>query len=224
MKASLHHIQPEAENIRTYFFKPERPLRYVAGQFIEMTIPHDHQDDRGVKRWFTLSSAPGHELISITTKHAPRSSSFKKRLKELQPTESVDISEPMGDFVLPKDTKQPLVFIAGGIGITPFHSIVQWLEDNRQQRAIQFVYSVNTDDEVIFGTVFDQPWIKTIRRIAQPKLTAKEIVTLVDGVAGKQVFISGPEPMAESIVAQFKELGITQDQLITDYFPGYSEN
>ena len=132
MIATLHHVVDETPVIRTFFFKSERPLRYVAGQFIELTLPHADPDDRGTRRWFTLSSAPSHELISITTKHAEKPSTFKQKLWSLEPGDTVDISEPMGDFVLPKDSTQPLVWIAGGLGITPFHSIVQWLQDTKK--------------------------------------------------------------------------------------------
>lgn len=221
MNATLHHTVDEAANIRTYFFTPDRPLRYIAGQFIEMTLPHDHADDRGVKRWFTLSSAPGHELVSITTKHAPKSSSIKQALWELKPGDSLSISDPMGDFVLPKDESTPLVFVAGGIGITPYHAMVQWLHDTQQERNIHFIYSVSSPEEIIFEQLFNTNWIKTTQLIAQPKLTADQIAALTDGLKNKQVFLSGPEPMIEALVEQFKKLGLGQDQLITDYFPGY---
>lgn len=223
MNVTLHHVQDEAPTIRTFFFKPERPLRYVAGQFIELTVPHDNPDNRGTKHWFTLSSAPGHELVSVTTKHADKPSTFKQTLWNLEPGEVVDMSEPMGDFVLPKDTSQPLVWVAGGIGITPFHSITQWLVDTNQERSIQFLYSVHTADELVFEKIFTQSFIDMQKLVAEPNLTAGKVNEKVGGIKGKQIFISGPEPMTEAIVEQFKkDFGMTQDQLITDYFPGYS--
>lgn len=223
MIVTLRSTQDEAKNIRTFFFEPERPFRYVAGQFIELTVPHGNPDKRGTKHWFTLSSAPGHQLVSITTKRAERSSSYKKALWSFKPGDDLEMSEPMGDFVLPKDSKQPLVFVAGGIGITPFRSIVQWLLDTRQTRQIQFLYSVHDKDEIIFRNTFSQPFIEVQQMIAQPNLTAGKVIELVKGIKGKQVFISGPEPMTEALVKQFEKLGLSQSQLITDYFPGYSE-
>jgi len=223
MIATLHHVVDETPVIRTFFIKPERPLRYVAGQFIELTLPHPNPDDRGTRRWFTLSSAPSHELISITTKHAESPSTFKQKLWSLEPGDTVDISEPMGDFVLPKDSNQPLVWIAGGLGITPFHSILQWLQDTKQTRKIQFLYSVHNEEEFAFKSSWEQSYINAQYFIGKPNLTASKIVDLVGGIDGKQIFISGPEPMTEAIVEQFKnEYGMTQDQLITDYFPGYA--
>lgn len=223
MNAAFVRRDDPTSTISSFFFRPSRPLRYIAGQFVEISLPHAHPDSRGVKRWFTLSSAPGHELVSITTKRAHTSSSFKKALWTLEQGENVSISEPMGDFVLPKNSKQPLLFIAGGIGITPFHSIVEWLIENNQERTIQFVYSVHTKNELVFVDTFAQPFIEKFERVAQPNLTVTKLVSLVKGIEGKQIFISGPEPMTEALVAQFKkEYGMTQDQLITDYFPGYT--
>lgn len=223
MQVTFDHVQQEAKNIATFYFKPERPLRYVAGQFIELTLPHDNPDDRGVKRWFTLSSAPGRELVSITTKHANTSSTFKQHLWKLRPGDTVDMSEPMGDFVLPVNKTTPLVFVAGGIGITPFRAIVQWLADVEQSRPIQLLYRVHNRDELVFSDEFTTGFITKHELTGGPKLTAAGIVELAGGIDGKQVFISGPEPMTEAIVAQFKQdFGLDQSQLVTDYFPGYT--
>lgn len=222
MQATLHHVQQENESIQTFYFQPEAMMRCVAGQFIELTLPHASPDERGIRRWFTLSSAPGHELVSITTRRAKQSSSFKQALFSLKPGDALEISEPMGDFVLPINPQTPLVFIAGGIGITPFHSIIQSLLDKKEERSIQFLYSVKTEGDQIFNQVFQQPFIEKHLFAGQPRLSAQQIVDVVKGIEGKQLFISGPEPMTEAIVDEFKsQFEMTQDQLITDYFPGY---
>src|SRR5579862_735458 len=117
MKVRLDHTNQEAANITTFWFKPLQQLTYTAGQYIELTLPHDRPDDRGIKRWFTLSSAPGGDLVSITTKFAgEKSSTFKRSLFGLSPGAELHMSEASGDFVLPKDSSIPLVLVAGGIG------------------------------------------------------------------------------------------------------------
>src|ERR1035438_226526 len=98
MKAKLDHIvhENDSKTINSFWFDPERPLDYIAGQFIEMTIEHDEPDDRGIKRWFTVSSSPcDAPLISITTKFSDPSSSFKKALHGLKKADQVTISDPM---------------------------------------------------------------------------------------------------------------------------------
>src|SRR5674476_218591 len=135
MKAQLHHIDSETDNIKTFWFEPDKPFHFTAGQFSELYLPHDHPDERGEKRWFTISSSPHEKLVSITTKFAlERGSSFKQTLSQLKPDATVELAEAMGDFVLPVDQTRPLIFIAGGIGLTPFHSMLTWLTDTHEQR------------------------------------------------------------------------------------------
>lgn len=224
MKARLHHIKAESSNIKSFFFEPPHKIKYVAGQFIEMTLPHDKPDDRGQKRWFTLSSSPTEPLLSITTKLASKPSSFKRQLFELKLGDKAEISDPMGDFVLPLDQSIPLVFVAGGVGITPFHSMVSWLVDNEQSRTIHLIYATKQPEDHIFNQTFAQHFIsKTVLTGDRAsKLDAATISHLAGDTENKLVFISGPEPMVESLFKQFRDLNVAKEQLVTDYFPGYS--
>src|SRR4051794_22272390 len=132
MKAIFDHSEVITDDITSFWFKTEQPLSYTAGQFTELTLTHDNPDDRGLKRWFTLSSAPGGELVSITTRRShDKGSTFKKTLWSMEAGHEVDLAEAMGDFVLPKLIQTPLILVAGGIGVTPFHSMAAWLADSK---------------------------------------------------------------------------------------------
>ncbi len=169
MKAILDHTKNEAANIKTFYFRPERPVSYTAGQYTELHIPHEHPDKRGSKRWFTLSSAPTDELLAITTKYASdKSSSFKKTLFKLQPGAELHMADPMGDFVLPKLIQTPLVFVAGGIGITPYHSILRWLHATHEQRPIKLLYGVRSEDEIIFQETFHKAGVEPVVVVSEP--------------------------------------------------------
>src|SRR5687767_16013481 len=110
MNVTFDHIEDIAANIKTFWFKPERPVRYTAGQFTEIYLPHPNADERGQKHWFTVSSSPTDPMVSITTKFAlDRSSTFKQTLRALEPGTKLHLADPMGDFVLPKDKNIPLV-------------------------------------------------------------------------------------------------------------------
>lgn len=232
MQIHLDHIDPQTSRISTFWFKPERPIRYVAGQYVEMTLKHAHPDDRGQKRWFTLSSSPNNSLLSITTKYDDvRSSTFKQALFALDPGAELDITEPMGDFVLPKDPRRPLIFVAGGIGITPFHSIVSWLAEEGEQRNIRFLYAVHSEDEILFEDTFQKAGIHMTIIVNQPsdawggergRLTPEMILGLSDPTDNTLAFLSGPEPMIESLAEALKpRLGKTS--IVLDYFPGYRD-
>jgi ferredoxin-NADP reductase len=233
MKAVLDHIHQEADDIRTFWFSPARAVQYTAGQFIQMLLQHDKPDDRGDKRWFTLSSSPTDApLISITTKFAKtNSSSFKSTLHALKPGDEVEITDPMGDFVLPKDKSIPLVFVAGGIGITPFHSIIKDLKDTAEHRSIQFLYALHDKNEQVFDELLSGYGLNQYTLIYQetndPKaekgnLSGARIIELTGSVENKLIYVSGPEGMVEALQGGLQEIEVPKSQLVGDYFPNYS--
>lgn len=231
MRVTLDHIEDIASGIKTFWFTPERPLRYEAGQFIELTLHHDDADDRGFKRWFTVSSSPTDQLLSITTKLAAKPSSFKKHLFKLQPGTELIMSEAMGDFVLPKDKKVPLVYVAGGIGVTPMHSMIKWLYDRGEHRTTHLIYAARNDTEIAFKPLFDTAVISVDYILTetssssdgkQSQLTSNDIYAASLKYDNPYIYLSGPEEMVEVFVAELKERGIKASRLVTDYFPGYA--
>ena len=232
MQVVFDHSQDEAANIRTFYFRPERPVQYTAGQFAEWTLKHNHPDSRGIKRWFTISSAPTDTMVSITTKFAgDKSSSFKKALFKLEPGAELTMSDPMGDFVLPKLIQTPLVFVAGGIGITPFHSILEWLAATGEQRPIRLLYGVNNEDEIIFQDTFDRAGQHATIIVSNPspawggergRLTADLIFGLEQPSEDTLVYVSGPEPMVEALEKDLRKAGLQKHQFVGDFFPNYT--
>lgn len=232
MQIALDHIEDVAENIRSFWFKPEHPVRYVAGQFIEMTLPHENADERGQKHWFTLSSSPTEDLVSITTKHATgQVSTFKQILFGLQSGDKVSVSEPMGDFVLPKDPRLPLVFVAGGIGITPMRSMVKYLLDNDEKRDITLVYAARTLHEIAFRDLFESYGAKLDIVLPDQNtdwsgrtghLSADIILELSGDSPERLIYVSGPEPLVENLEADLLKAGVSSQKLVLDFFPNYS--
>jgi glycine betaine catabolism B len=233
MQVTLERVFQENYNVRTFWFKPEKKISYTAGQFIELFIPHENPDDRGIKHWFTLSSSPTDDLISITTKYFGNSAStFKKHLFNLKPGAKLKIVEPMGDFVLPKDPSIPLVFVAGGIGLTPYHSIVKYLTDTGENRHIQMLLAFNEPRDIIFEGLF-RKYTKDVKIIiSNPDskwsgetghLSAKRILELTGGYSNdKKYYISGPEPMVESLEKDMLGHDVKKAQLVLDFFPNYT--
>lgn len=231
MNAIFDHSEDTAKNIKTFWFKPEQPMRYVAGQFTELYLPHDSPDNRGVRRWFTISSSPTDDMLSITTKFfGDQASTFKKKLFSLRPGTQVKLADAMGDFVLPKDASIPLVFVAGGIGVTPMHSMVKWLSDTKEKRDIHLIYAVNTYEDVAFETLFRNYGFTFTPVVKEPgtnykgetgTLDANRILQLAGNDETSLIYLSGPEPMIESFTKGLKDKGINKHRLVTDYFPGY---
>lgn len=231
MKVIFNHHIEESATIRTFYFKPDRPVRYTAGQFVELMLPHEPHDNRGIKRWFTLSSSPTEDLLSITTRlDKQNGSTYKKTLAKLTPGIEVNLSDPMGDFVLPKRIQTPLIFIAAGIGVTPFRSIISWLHSTKESRPITFLYAVRNEEDILFLPTFEKANVHVTLIVEEPSAAwGGERGTLqADMIRGlgalrddSLVYVSGPERIVEKVVKDLKTSGIPQRQLVTDYFHGY---
>jgi ferredoxin-NADP reductase len=231
MNIWFDHKSAETDTITSFYFKPENPVQYTAGQFIELTVPHDNPDDRGIKRWFTLASSPKDEFLQITTRVIPEASSFKRTLNSLEPGEKLVISEPMGDFVLPKLQQTPLIFVAGGIGITPMHSMLAWIMQTGEKRPIKLLIGVRTEDDIIFQDLFEKANQHATIIVSDPseswggergRLTAELILGLEKPTDDTLIYVSGPEPMVEGLEKELLAAGVNRSQLVFDSFPGYT--
>lgn len=233
MNVTFDHTKIEGSNIYTFYFAHAGNVDYVPGQFIELSLPHDFPDDRGQKRWFTLSSSPTEKLLGITTRIDSESpSTFKQALVSLSEGQEVTMADPMGDFVLPIDKKRRLVFIAGGIGITPYRSMVKWLIDNEENREIELIYGVNDVNDAVFIELFSEYGLNVqIVPTTTPsnwlgesgQLDTGIIRKLISDFSNKLFYISGPEQMTEKIHAVLKDAGVPKSDLVGDYFPGYKK-
>lgn len=226
--ATFHHSEPVTPTIQTFWFKPSQSVLYTAGQFTELYLPHNSPDDRGQKRWFTLSSAPGEPLLAITSKFTEPGSTFKQALRALTSGAAVQLAEPMGDFVLPKDKTKPLVFVAAGVGITPVYSMAKHLQRTSQKRDITVLYGARYEQELAFRDFFTTAPLTFLPIVSRPaeawdgasgQLTVERITAAA--LPHAAIYISGPEKLVEKIVRELTAAGVSKQRLITDYFHGY---
>lgn len=223
LKVTFDRIEKTALNIYSFYFNCDPLPRYNAGQFIELKLPHDNKDKRGDKRWFTLSSSPTEPQLAITTKILPEnSSSFKTALQAMSSGTEVNIAFPMGDFILPKDASIPLVFIAGGIGCTPFRSMAKYLQDSGETRKITLIYNANSPEEIAFKDIFSN-LDGQFHPITDGRITAEKILEIIGNDLDQDFYLSGPEPMIEALTNDIKAAGVNKKRLRTDYFPGYAD-
>ena len=99
--------------------RPEAPLRIRPGQYLELSLPGAKQDARGLRRAFSPASAPG-DVVRILTREPERPSAFKRALAAVPVGGTIAGSAVAGDFLPPRDPAAPVVWFAGGIGVTPF--------------------------------------------------------------------------------------------------------
>ena len=219
-----------------FIFNAPRRFSFTPGQYMEWTLGHNQPDSRGNRRYFTLASSPSEHTLRLGVKFSERSSSFKKALLNMDRDTEIIASQVTGDFILPRDPRQKCVLIAGGIGVTPFRSMIKHLLDTHQRRPLTLFYSAKTIDDIIYKDVFDR---------AQQELGIKTIFTITDNHniprtwAGKVgrfnadlirstlpdyrdhvFYISGSRGMIEGFKNTLKQMGIPNSRIKTDLFSG----
>jgi ferredoxin-NADP reductase len=201
-----------------YVFKPNRKLRFSAGQYLELHLSHIRPDARGQRRTFTIASAPGQEEIRLGIRHYVPSSTFKKALQGLPLGSKLPVTGIYGDFTLPHDTSKKLLFIAGGIGITPFRAQLEWLLRTNQTRDGILLYSVGSVDDVVYQDVLMAD-AHGIRTVIVPGPIDEQTLRNVPDLQERQIFISGPPPMVDAVTSLLKRQGARN--IHRDHFNGY---
>ncbi|QQG50777.1 MAG: YHS domain-containing protein [Candidatus Saccharibacteria bacterium] len=213
------------DNIWAFRFVSDRPLSWIPGQFIRVEIPHDSPDSEGTKRWFTISSTPSDGFLQITTRVT--GTTFKQALAAITVSEKVRLIErPDGDFIW-QESENPLVFVAGGIGITPFYSMIKARIGSGQSVSATLIYNGRTDD-LPFKAEFDEASKRhsefSVRYVIGEQLNVEKLRELVPDFMMSQIYISGPEPMVEALGRALMDEGLSESDLHQDFFPHYTEN
>ncbi|MDB5237405.1 MAG: hypothetical protein JWL88_507 [Parcubacteria group bacterium] len=226
-----------ANDTYEFIFATDRRISFKAGQYMEWTLPHAHADMRGIRRYFTIASSPEEKDLRIGVKFYAKSSSYKKALLALQPGEQIVASQLAGDFVLPTSKKKKLVFIAGGIGVTPFRSMIQYLLDMKERRDITLIYSNRTLDDTAYvellGRAEQELGIETlpIFNMPPPNAAPGEFPTTLDrsvlereipDYAEREFYLSGPNGMVNAFSDMLAEMGIPKRRIKKDFFPGFA--
>jgi ferredoxin-NADP reductase/Na+-translocating ferredoxin:NAD+ oxidoreductase RnfD subunit len=217
-------------------FRPDRPLHYQPGQYVEWTLPHERPDTRGNRRFFTLASSPTESLIKLEIKtYADKVSTFKQALLSLHEGDTLSVSSLAGDFTLPARQQVKIVGIAGGIGVTPFRSMAQYRIDTQDRRPLTLFYSNKTAREIAYRDVFDRAEKETGMKMVytltdEPALvpgtvsgmiTADLIRHQVPDYKERVFYLSGPHAMVVAFKKTLRDMGVPRLSIKTDYFPGF---
>lgn len=207
---------------------------FEPGQYfwVELLDP-PYTDEKGNRRHITVVTSPTERgVLGLATRI--RDTGFKRSLAELPVGAPVEVEQPKGSFVLPADAADPLAFVAGGIGITPFHSMLHYVADRELPHRITLFYS-NRDresaaflDEVrewertigdfraVVTMTGDPSWEGETRRLGVD-LFREELGDL----APHRFMVAGPPAFADAMVAQLKDAGVEEDRVARDGFAGY---
>jgi len=207
-----------------FVFSTNKKIKYIPGQYLEWTLQHPHPDDRGNRRYLTIASSPTEKDLQIGVKFHPDGSTYKKFLLSLDKTPIV-ASQLTGDFTLPTDRSGKYVFIAGGIGITPFRSMIKYLIDKNIKMDIILLYVNKTASEIVYRDIFDQAdWIKTIYYNTDTSGHFDKITfpKLIPDFKDRIFYISGPHTLVSSTENILKTLEVKSGHIKTDFFPGFA--
>jgi len=220
-----------------FIFTPEKKFNYLPGQYIELTMPHEQADQRGSRRFFSIASSPTEPNLRIGIRFYDKGSSFKETLLNADSSLFISAGQLGGEFTLPKDPSRKVTFIAGGIGVTPFRSMIKYLSDTNQPRNVTLLYGENSTENVAYSDVFEEArqkiGIKTTYVISNPQTVANDRIKVgritpeliqaeLPDYKDRLFYVSGPQPMVRSLKHVLLGLGVPRKNIKVDYFSGYA--
>lgn len=225
---SVSHIISETESTKSLYLKAkdQRP-DFIAGQYLTIKIPGQEPSEG---KAYSISSAPYEDLIRITIK---KIGNFSSTLLSLQPGDDIFTSAPYGFFYPEPEEQNDLVFVVGGIGITPCLSIMKQLIHTKDPRNIQLFYSNQTVREIAFKSELDElskdnqrfnidHFITRETQVCKGcnagRFTAEKILNKVPDRETANFFICGSMDLTRSLMKELKGAGIQQQQLYTESF------
>jgi ferredoxin-NADP reductase len=208
---------------------------FSPGQYFFVTLPDiGYQDDRGLRGHITVVTSPNEKgVLGFATRM--RDSAFKRSLGELPVGAEVDVESPKGNFVLPENTSRPLVFVAGGIGITVFRSMLRYIREERLPYRVTLIYSNRDRESTAFLDElreFEQalPDFRLILTMTQDpgwkgetrKVDGKFVKDHLDEDLNRYTFlVAGPPAMAEGMQQALEEAGVQDENVIAERYSGY---
>lgn len=233
MKLKLVKKIIEAKGTTSFFFKPEKGLAWLPGQYFYHTLPTlKYPDPKGATRHFTISSSPTEgNLIRLTTRVRDESG-FKQTLNELPVGTEIEGEGPSGTFILDENESGPHVILAGGIGITPFRAIIKYFIDKKFKTPIYLIYSNSTPEETTFKKELET-WPKK-----NPNIHVQFVVTSKDGrvdegkinkfledwklkIGDCTFWVCGPPPMVDAMETVLGKMKVGLGQVRSEKFTGY---
>jgi ferredoxin-NADP reductase len=235
LKLTLVQKNQLSPDVYDFVWKSDHQLQFKPGQYLEWTLPGAGSDLRGNRRYFTIASSPTEENIRLGVKFYPSGSTFKNKLLALNTGDIISASSLAGQFVLPKDTTEKMVWIAGGIGITPFRAMAQYMVDANESRDVTLLYSVRTPADLVYKDVFESARGVGVNSLyivnsleGESQLPSMRVGMIDTSFIQKEIvdyktkvfYISGPHGMVSGVSNTLRSIGVPPSQIHTDFFPG----
>jgi len=220
----------------TFHFATEGSgFRYLSNQAIRLALP-GVDDPWGAVRSFSLSSSPTEvDRISVTCKISD--TPFKQALARLRPGDQAEVHGPLGLFLLDRD--RPSVFLAGGIGISPFRGMMRYAADSGDRHERRLLYSARVPEELVFRSEFDAmarelPQLRTEYTVTRPgesgtpwngrvgRIDARWIQATAARLDRPKFYVAGLPPMVADTLSMLRgELSVPEEDIDYEVFRGF---
>jgi ferredoxin-NADP reductase len=217
-----------AEGTKSFRFECPEDLNYLPGQYFFISIPKESSQ---LIHHFSFSSSPTEPHIEFTTRM--RDSEFKRTIDSLRPGSTVHIREVLGDFTL-DETMKKVVYLCGGIGITPARSTIRWAADTKSNVDIVLLYANRDQSSTAFRKELDTlsgKHLRVFHILSQPEkdwkgstghIDAEFVRTSVPDWRKRNYLVSGPPAMVAAMGKVLQDdVGITTAQIKMENFLGY---
>ncbi len=234
---TLRRRETVATNTMAFHFDRPPDFRFEGGQSVELTLLEPTEmDEAGSTRTLSIASGPQDEELVVATRL--RDTAFKRGLAALPIGAAVQIEGPYGSFTLHHNAARPAVFLAGGIGITPFRSLVRQAVTGHLPHALYLFYANHGPEDAAFladlqalaaahptfhfiptmtgMTGSGRPWDGATGRIDQAMLSGQ-----LSSLNGPIYYIAGPPAMVTDLRAMLSAAGIDPDDMRSEEFAGY---
>jgi ferredoxin-NADP reductase len=233
VRATVAETREVAKGTLLLTFAVDGYPEYRPGAYFWVELPdRGHADEKGLRRHISIVTSPTEDVVGLATRL--RDTAFKRTLSELEVGDAVEVEEPKGSFLLPEETDADYVFVAGGIGITVFRSMLRYIHDtdsghrvtlvfsNRDRESAAFLDELTdlerelTDLKLVLTMTEDEGWNGETRRIDATMLRDH-----LGDLGRYRYLVAGPPPMTTAVVAALHGAGVPESQVAADSFSGY---
>lgn len=240
-KPTIYHValkkrQEVAKGTMAFYFDRPAAFTFKAGQFIDLSLPNLSATDPGHTRALTLASAPSEQQLMVATRL--RDTPFKRTLAEMPLETTIDLEGPFGQFTLPADDSRTIVFLAGGIGITPFRSMLVEAAKHKLPHRLILMYSNRRPEDAAFlgelqALQQDNAHFTFIGTMTSPNRDTGtwegETGRIDQGMLRKYVkeaetamyYVVGPPAMVDGLRKMLESAGIHKTNIRAEEFVGY---
>lgn len=233
IRLRLHEVRNLAQNTYEILLEPLGPYRWAPGQYLELSLPHSKFDAHGTRRVFSIASTPASGVVRLGITHSEAISSYKQALIQTPPGTELTGTYMGGDFTL-SQSGRPFVFLAGGIGLTPFRALLQQLIEQHDKRPVTLFYCARTPDALVWSDFLEHAAqaipLHVVPVVSQPdanwrgetgRLSSEVLDRAQLDLIHSDIYISGPPPFVSSALDLLHTKGVPRKQIKTDYFSGY---